>query len=489
MKKFNKKLAMMALSKALPIILIPTIIISLLSAITYYITLDDAIKKEGDTSNTPNAASTYMSNVELEDDGTIKSKTTVDELWDEMIKNGSRVDQYLDSKEELARLMKAEIVTQYPDTRKNPDKEINWEDIISNGDEIQGIVKFKRTDSNNNTTTMTYVDQETFQGYIDEYNGTGSEKAKKNALSHFTLRKSKITSSYASGGGSSVDTSKLYFIGDSWIAGLQKSGVAETPYFYGQTGKSARNSEMSLTTIISNASGLNEASAIVLYLGVNDTSSYSEMNSLIDGLANKYSDKIIYVVEVTHVGQQYASSATMNANIDTYNEKVKTHCAEVSNAEFLEVASNMEDSNGWLETTNPDGLHLVGKEAYQKWYNSIISAIKGNGTSTSGSTTTNTSNNSSNKQTATVTKVDGDGYSEEYTSSAGITYKSYQQYMGSYSGNRYWTSNPNGTISSSGCGPTSVAILASGLVDPNITPAETAASMYERHRIYRCRIS
>ena len=34
---------------------------------------------------------------------------------------------------------------------------------------------------------MTYVDAETFQSYIDEYNGTGSQEAKENALKHFAL--------------------------------------------------------------------------------------------------------------------------------------------------------------------------------------------------------------------------------------------------------------------------------------------------------------
>ena len=77
------------------------------------------------------------------------------------------------------------------------------------------------------------------------------------------------------------------------------------------------------------------------------------------------------------------------------------------------------------------------------------------------------------RQKSTVNQVDGDGYKQEYTSSAGITYKHFKQYEGSYAEKPYWTS----TIHHSGCGPTSVAILASGLVNSSTTPAEIAEEM------------
>lgn len=77
--------------------------------------------------------------------------------------------------------MNAEVVTQYPDLRKDPDKKIDWDKVLKDSDSLQGIIKFKRAGTDNTKTTMTYVDQETFQGYIDEYNKTGSETAKQNA--------------------------------------------------------------------------------------------------------------------------------------------------------------------------------------------------------------------------------------------------------------------------------------------------------------------
>ena len=72
------------------------------------------------------------------------------------------------------------------------------------------------------------------------------------------------------------------------------------------------------------------------------------------------------------------------------------------------------------------------------------------------------------------TSATGDGYPEgTYTAGNGISYKQYRQDRGSWATNGY----SSGTITSSGCGPTSVAILASGLVSPSITPAQTAADM------------
>ena len=186
-----------SLRRILPIIMIAVLVLVILAAMDYAITLDDGIYKEGDMSSTPYAASTYINSITVEKDGTLKSEKTAQELWDEMIKNGSRVDKYLSTHKELARLMKAEIVTQYPDTRKDPDKEIDWDKIKKNEDLLQGIVKFKRASDGQtaqNATTMSYVDPATFQGYIEEYNNTGSQTAKENALKHFTLKETTTTS-------------------------------------------------------------------------------------------------------------------------------------------------------------------------------------------------------------------------------------------------------------------------------------------------------
>ena len=72
----------------------------------------------------------------------------------------------------------------------------------------------------------------------------------------------------------------------------------------------------------------------------------------------------------------------------------------------------------------------------------------------------------------------GDGY-ESLTKINGRQYKNYKQYKGSYANNSYW----NGTITNSGCGPTSIAIIASGYgIDK--TPADICNLIKEKHGNY-----
>ena len=195
--------------KVIIILLIVSIITIFLVGAVYVITIDDGTNKKGDWGSTGYGVSQYVNNVQVNDNGTLSSNMETKELWDKMLKNGGRVDKYLDTPEELARLMKAEIVTQYPDVRKNPDEPINWEEIVKNSDTLQGIIKFKRSDENNNKTTMRYAKPEEFQSYIDEYNRTGSEKAKKEALTHFTLQQ---TVNYSGGVTTGVEAGNNTFI-------------------------------------------------------------------------------------------------------------------------------------------------------------------------------------------------------------------------------------------------------------------------------------
>ncbi len=172
-----------------------------------------------------------------------------------------------------------------------------------------------------------------------------------------------------------VDISKLQFVGDSWIDGLSSQGVADTSYFYGITGSSASSSEMSIDTITVSS----DASAIVLYLGVNDTSSADAMNNLIDALITRYNIPV-YVVKVNHVGTAYTTidAATMNSNIDSYNNSVQSHCNSTDGAYFIDATSGLQDENGYLSSDlTSDGLHLNSQEAYQTWYDNIVSGIEG----------------------------------------------------------------------------------------------------------------
>lgn len=193
--KVIAKTAMRIISK--PFLIIALIIIAvliLIAAIKYFITLDDGTHKDDDWSNTPYATKQYMGSINVGADGKLETSMTAQELWDKMIENGSRVDEYLEGPEELVKLMKAEMITQYLDTRPNPDEEIDWDKILDpESKDVQGIIKLKRADTSGNIKTMTYVDPETFQMYIDIYNQTGSEADREKALSHFTLEKAYIS--------------------------------------------------------------------------------------------------------------------------------------------------------------------------------------------------------------------------------------------------------------------------------------------------------
>ena len=195
LKQITKHIFKKVFEKLIIILLIISIGIILVFGFIYYITNDDAAYKEDDWSSTPYASEEYVSNIQIDANGNIASSMTAQELWDKMIENGSRVDEYLDGPEDLLKLMNAEAITQFVDTRKNPDEEIDWDALNDvNSSKIQGIIKLKRAKEDGTISTLTYVDSETFQMYIDNYNETGSDEDKQKALSHFTLEKGYISS-------------------------------------------------------------------------------------------------------------------------------------------------------------------------------------------------------------------------------------------------------------------------------------------------------
>lgn len=178
--------------KKMIIIIAIIIFIILLAGATYFITVDDGTYKEDDWSSIPYAAAEYTNSVAINNDGTLSSKYSAQDLWDKMIKNNSRVNLYLDSPEELARLMNAEIITKYPDTRPSNElnQEIDWETIFEKGtDTFQGIVKLKRANAEGQTSQIAYADPEIFYEWIETYAETGDARAKQEALTHFTLSK------------------------------------------------------------------------------------------------------------------------------------------------------------------------------------------------------------------------------------------------------------------------------------------------------------
>lgn len=190
-KKTLKSIGKIMMFKTLPILLIIIAIIVLLSGLTYEDTIQSGEYREGDMTSTPYAVNKYTTDINIAKDGTINTSMTAQELWDEMIKNNNDIEEYLDGPEELLKLMNAELSTKYPDTRPNPDDDIDWEnlneDVESNY--VQGIIKFKRAQSDGKEKTLIYANPDQFYDWVEQYNMTGSEEAKQNALSHFTMEK------------------------------------------------------------------------------------------------------------------------------------------------------------------------------------------------------------------------------------------------------------------------------------------------------------
>ncbi len=434
-----------------PVIAVICIILVLVSAFVYFITVDDGTYKEGDWSSTPYAASTYINGATINSDGTISFSMTPQELWDKMLENGSSVDDYLDTPEELAKLMKAEMVTQYPDTRPNPDEEVDWESVI-NGDSIQGIIKFKRADTEGNRSTMTYVDPATFQSYIDEYNSTGSEEAKQAALSHFTLRKTAASTSTGNGGAIAAGEGVMTDISQRLI-----DAANNTPW---------------------PGEGLCAGWVYDVYdtAGITPCRHYSAYESYKHHCISTDMSKIPIGASVYGTG---SGSSGPYGHIGIYIGGGKVIDSQTGGI----IVSTMEEWLSWQVDV------LDGKQGWLGWGWEDNNKTRGttedpnisqsDGSASEEQEAENEENADENGNVGAATEVpnSGDGYDSEYTSSAGITYKQFKQYKGTYAGNAYW----DGTITSSGCGPTSIAILLSGLTDLNYTPANTAAEMNSKY--------
>ena len=186
--------------KILLIPIIAVIIIIILLATSLYVVTKDDAKHKDDWTSTGYGAEIYQSGVTVNEDGTISSGQSAQEIWDKLVESGSSVADYLSGPEALGKLMNAQVVTNYPDTRSNVEEPIDWDSIdFVNGTTTQGIVKFRRADQNGNKSYMTYVDPSTFYGWVEQYNTDGNETAKQNALTHFTIAQT-------SGGSSSSGT-------------------------------------------------------------------------------------------------------------------------------------------------------------------------------------------------------------------------------------------------------------------------------------------
>ncbi len=176
------------------IVIIVTIVIIILSVSDYDTKKNVTKENPDDPKNAPAAANGFINNVYLDEEGKLRTEKSINELWKELKEKGNAITKYLNSPQELAKLLSAAMATDYPDTRPYPDIEnpINWNDLDLKVDstEVQGIVKFKRALASNEKITMTYLPPAKFQEKISKYNSTGKAEDRDEALKYFTIERS-----------------------------------------------------------------------------------------------------------------------------------------------------------------------------------------------------------------------------------------------------------------------------------------------------------
>lgn len=148
------------------------LIIVFLSDFIYDIFNMDASYNDGDLSNVPYMVSNYISNLKIED-GSLKADGTVEDLWDELINQGSSIKNYLEGPEELDELINAEIITQYPK--------------FNNDSDYNGLIEFNRK-KGEDFSTLKYMDYNLFKEYVTSNNEKVSDN--ENIQDYFSIDES-----------------------------------------------------------------------------------------------------------------------------------------------------------------------------------------------------------------------------------------------------------------------------------------------------------
>lgn len=164
--------ALIKYKKIIIISILLVVSLILLSSFVYLISIEDGTYNEDDWANTPYVVSNYTNSAQIGSDG-ITTEKTKDEIWDSLVAEGSNVSKYLDSSDELQKLMNAELVTQYP--------KIDGADE----DSVNGIIEFQRNKTDGTKNTLKYMDRDKFEENID----SGVEKLSDGTsiLDYFTL--------------------------------------------------------------------------------------------------------------------------------------------------------------------------------------------------------------------------------------------------------------------------------------------------------------
>lgn len=184
----------------------------------------------------------------------------------------------------------------------------------------------------------------------------------------------------------SVDETKIVFIGDSWTVGLQENNIPKSSYINGKVGENADYFTSHPVTIP------DDASAIVIEFGLNNTDKHIETQELAKSLKQSHPNLPIFIVAAPHVSPNYSgnnmNADTFNQKLDEYNDKIKSFCSTADGITYIDPTSAITE-NGYLKYPSGEsdsGTYHMTPEGYKVWYDAIISEINNNSSNDNGST-------------------------------------------------------------------------------------------------------
>lgn len=399
-KNRTKQVAKMILKKSMKPLLIGAgiflIVVIIISVVTWYIKKHDTKEDDKDPKNAPAAVRNYMSDTSIDENGNITAGKSIQEFWDEIRQSGNRATAYLNSAEELGKLIYAARALEYPDTRKNPDEAIQWNDLDINSKEIQGIVKFKRALADGKNISMTYVNPTEFQELINKYQSSGDVKDRNEALKHFTIEKTSSTSNGDTGTAGKVPSLRgMVFMGDSILSTfnefkgnelknqegailMYKSGC-NASYFTGK--ETVDNSDYNTIETSdghfdwnANFQKVSNPTGFYLMLGQNalfdnEQERLEDIDELVKKIRSDYPTPPIFISSVLHYIHDGGSAERAATK---FNEQLKEYCNKNDNVYFSDILRGYNDNiEKLVKTSDYDHPNEKGVQV-------LLDNIKGN---------------------------------------------------------------------------------------------------------------
>ena len=347
-------------------LVIIVIFLGLLAGLFHFFTKQNGIEDPDDKKNGPAAARSLINNTNISGNGNIEFGETIQETWDNLKKQGNALTNYLSSAQELAKLITAASALDYPDTRKNPDTPIDWNDIDVNSRDVQGIVKFKRALSDGTTITMRYVSPSEFNKLVNNYLSSGSEKDRNEALKYFTVERS-FNAGDNGIAGKVTSLKNMVFMGDSILqrlsSSLQKEGSitmhksgCTAKYFLGKETVNIRGNCIEKNGYFdweANFKNITNPTGFYLVLGQNFYGSpdrIEQMNDLVEKIKSQYPSKPIYISSVLNT-----ASSDSERKATAMNEELKNYCSGKENVYYSDILRGYKEN--LIALTEDDNDH------------------------------------------------------------------------------------------------------------------------------------